>query len=404
MSERLRDYMGNRLFSFNQITIAIRNRYKYDFPMILMIIGKGAKENRRGELTSTQLILLILAIAGFVVILLFILAFNSGTYTEDEVCKLSVLTRATSPQAVNDYVPLKCTTKKLCLTDGSGKCEVSFAGENPEVIKLPSNRNDSLKKIEETSANAMYDCWNMMGQGKLDLFNGGIWKSAGLTTQDIPVCVICSRIGYDVKEETLSDVDLAYYLSHTKVPGGSITYTKAFTDPGMSSYAGADTDSLKNLESNEKLSLKVITRDSKTGLTSKGTEALGVIGEEKPRRVELAVVFTQIKVPKSYWDQLNTLLGTGIALAGTSFIMAPGTTSKAIGAAAGHFVITGIAAGGVVAYSMYNVYAGKVAAAGYCDKFTTSKEDTAGGCSGVQIIPYDVKAINSICGGIEGNP
>lgn len=369
-----------------------------------MIIGKGAGRNRRGELTSTQLILLILTVAGFVIILLFILAFKSGSYTEDEVCKLSVLTRATSPTALNDYVPLKCTTKKLCLTDGSGKCEVSFAGENPEVISLPSKKNDSLRKIEETSANAMYDCWNMMGQGKLDLFNGGIWKSAGLTTQDIPICVICSRIGYDVKEETLSDVDLAYFLSHIKVPGGSITYTKAFTDPGMSSYAGADTSSLNSLGENKNLILTTITRDAKTGIASKGTEALGVIGEEKPRRIELAVVFTQIKVPKTYWDQLSTILGTGVALAGTSFIMAPGTTSKLIGAAAGHFVITGIAAGGVVAYSMYNVYAGKVAAAGYCDRFTTSKDDISGGCSGVQIIPYDVKAINSICGGIEGNP
>ena len=364
--------------------------------------------NRKGEMTSTQLILLILTIAGFVVVLLFILAFKSGSYTEDEICKLSVLTRATSPTALNTYVPLKCTTKKVCLTDGSGKWEGALAGENPEVIKLPSGDAAAAKKIEEISANAMYDCWNMMGQGKLDLFNGGIGTATGVTSQKAVSCVICSRIAFNASDNIIKNVDIDSYLRKNKVPGSSLTYLQSFTDAGVSSYAAVDSDIMTKIETNNDVNTNKFT--------------FGDVNDANQKVGQLAVVFVQIK-PGSYGGNLEKLANTGIAVTAASFLMAPTATLRTVGAAAGHFYITGIAVGGVALYSMSNVYAGKVAAAGYCGKITgTAIKEKEGwsvyltsnplkwfesgtiGCSGVQIVPYDVKAINSICQSIEGSP
>jgi hypothetical protein len=348
--------------------------------------------NRKGEMTSTQLILLILTIAGFVIVLLFIMAFKSGSYTEDEICKLSVLTRATSPQALNTYVPLKCTTKKVCLSDGSGKCESALAGENAEVIKLPSGEANAAKKIEEISANAMYDCWNMMGQGKLDLFNGGIGIATGADSQKAVSCVICSRIAFNASDNIINNVSIDSYLRKNKVPSSSLTYLQTFTDAGVSSYAAVDSDVMTKI------------RDNKVGETF----TFGDVNDANQKVGQLAVVFAQIK-PGSYTGNLEKLANTGIAVTAASFLMAPTTTTsiatKAIGTVPG-LVLTGIGVGGVALYSMSNVYAGKVAAAGYCGQFNSGNPENKDkvGCSGVQIVPYDVKAINNICQSIEGSP
>ena len=61
---------------------------------------------KRGELTSTQIGMLVIAIMGFLVVLFFILGFDFGGVSEREVCHLSVLTRGTSPEAAQMYIPL----------------------------------------------------------------------------------------------------------------------------------------------------------------------------------------------------------------------------------------------------------------------------------------------------------
>ena len=69
---------------------------------------------KRGELTSSEIITLLLTIVGFIAILIFIMvALDLRKQTEDEICKLSVLTRATAPDVAQRFTPLKCKTKKL---------------------------------------------------------------------------------------------------------------------------------------------------------------------------------------------------------------------------------------------------------------------------------------------------
>ena len=77
---------------------------------------------KRGAVTPDEIVLTILAIVGFVIVMLVLLTvFDLEETSEDEICKLSVLTRATVPAEAPQLVPLKCTTKKTCLTYGKNR-------------------------------------------------------------------------------------------------------------------------------------------------------------------------------------------------------------------------------------------------------------------------------------------
>src|SRR3989344_8365552 len=97
--------------------------------------------DKRGDsLVSREFIIMLFAIAGFIIVLFFVLGFTDLIQTEQEICKTSVIYRATAPEAANAYIPLKCTTKKVCLT-GDDEC-LQFTGEKKNVekpIKLPSD-------------------------------------------------------------------------------------------------------------------------------------------------------------------------------------------------------------------------------------------------------------------------
>src|SRR3989344_489418 len=119
-----------------------------------------AKMNTKGELTSTQIIMLLFAIVGFGIVVAFLFLAELGGYSEDDICKLSVLARATAPSAIQGGVPLKCSTKKICLKEGflGEGCKEQFAGEKDvEYIRLKGSDEDKKRQIEEVSANAMYD-------------------------------------------------------------------------------------------------------------------------------------------------------------------------------------------------------------------------------------------------------
>ena len=130
--------------------------------------------NRKGEVTSTQIVTLAIAIIGFIVVLILLWSLEFESYSDEEICRLSILSRATGGGTLGGLVPLKCTTKKICIT-ANGKCE-QFAGEKEgDIIKVKVG-NGPIKDAEiiaKANADAMYDCWTMMGEGNLDLFQGG---------------------------------------------------------------------------------------------------------------------------------------------------------------------------------------------------------------------------------------
>ncbi len=324
-----------------------------------------------GGLTARQFIIILISLLGFVLVLaLLVQLYFLNDISDYEICHTSVISRATTPQAGSQYVPLKCSTKKYCLT--SDKDCNQFIGES-KVTKLNIKENSpaSTTKIEETITNAMYDCWSMMGEGKLDLFNGGVKKYTNWESQKV-TCLICSRIAINVKDErVISNVNVNDYMKNTPVPGKSFTYLNAFTDRGTNSYAKATT---KPEDISKTLSTKSIS--------------------------EYAVVFSQIK-PEDYGSAFAKLLNFGATVAGGTF-MTPGI--KTLASTPTGLTIAVVGGAGVTLYAMSNVYEGKVASAGFCGNFTSTDDARQNGCSTVQILPYDVNTLNAICPQLEGSP
>ncbi len=317
---------------------------------------------KRGAVEVSIIIGILLAVVGFIIILFFFSEFDFTSYTEDELCKLSVLSRATSPANVQSAVPLKCTTKKICLSK-NGDCNKNFAGEEIKKIEVSGDENEIAKKIAKTSADAMLDCWKLMGEGKLDLF-GSFWTQSGWDEAK-PTCVICSRIAVDesVSKEVLEKVDINKYMRENVIPELGVNYISAFTGGGAVSYASADPA--------KENAFKEFIKENK----AKGADGREIVLSESRENRELAIVFAQFKPPKVS-DVLKTM-----TFAGLTFI-SPVTL--------------------IGGYGMWNAVQGQLAVPSYCGKFVSNRENVEG-CSMIQGINYNARDFNLLCPQVEGN-
>tara|TARA_Y100000034_G_scaffold127401_1_gene180138 strand:+ start:188 stop:1201 length:1014 start_codon:yes stop_codon:yes gene_type:complete len=335
--------------------------------------------NKRGELTSAQIIKMLILLGGFIIVALFMW----GIYemqeeaTGKELCKLSIIERATIPFIGKQIIPsLKCTTEKICITSKrKGACK-QFAGEeNIRAVKIDLNDVEEARNIiERESANAMFDCWRMTGEGKLDIFDS---RDTRFNLAE-PKCLVCYRlaIAEDVSQEILKDVDLTKYLAEENVPGSSLTYLQTFTNEGVRSYAGG----------NEKVDKDNLPVQSN----------------------QLAFVFMQIKTEEDAGDVFadTAMIGAGIIVGGGA-LTGPGRwiAKTAFRASALWTAAIGLVAiGGTATFAAVQTSRSQDVSAAYCGSFETNSENARLGCSVVKRVDWDVNIINQLCkGGIEGN-
>ena len=332
---------------------------------------------RRGAIAPTVLVGIVLAVVGFFIVLYFIGQFGFEDFGIDETCKLSVLTRATTPVIGQGFVPLKCTTKKTCLNDGGEDCE-QFGKEEGTNVKLRGDAEDKAEVIQKTIADSMYSCWKMMGEGKIDLLGNDFSVLGGDAKSS---CVICSRIalgedfresgGEDGFEAVAEKVRINDYLEKKKSPSGH-TYLQEFTDRSVRAYG----DFEDNIEGSGE---------------GKGTS-------------ELAVLYSQIVTKDDPWEKalgvgggaFLAVGGAALTPAGKVFAIPYVGQILAIGA------LGGIVIAGISAYS--GAVSDQAVSLGYCGEFT-SNADNRQGCSILTLVDYsDVDQINNFCaGGILGN-
>ena len=372
--------------------------------------------NKKGELTSQQVILLVLVIASFLIALFFFYNIVSDDYSEEELCKLSVLGRASTSSSIKGNIPLKCTTEKICLTSESGgECE-QFAGEE-KVMKVELPKNDPQEVadiIEKVYAESLYSCWKAMGEGRLDLFGSSeIYTSflpgALSSTLDFfkgkdvqPTCVICNRIAidedfiYEDKKNKGSGLKGYFVQSSTKVdihdyiekngPGGSLSYLQVFTDKQITKYP---------------------------------QEFLDKFGKENPNGGvidEVGIIFIQIinkgdPFQKNSWGQSLSAVGANGALIG-GLIVVGAFVVNPVGSVIGLVGIlkTAVAVGGTTAIlSAFKDSQQNAISAGYCGQLNSPKakqvDEGVYGCSFVRPFDYDnINEINQVCKNLEGNP
>jgi hypothetical protein len=159
-------------------------------------------ENKKADITSAQLITVIILVGSFLVVLGFIFLYPWNE-SDREVCHQSLILRSginTGIFKTSEIVPLKCKTEKICIRTSSNekseKCPDFGESnkENPITYKKVTSRSDILDVLAE----AHYDCHVLVGEGNLDFEPHG-WLGN-------PYGLICSRIIFseDTKKKYLS--------------------------------------------------------------------------------------------------------------------------------------------------------------------------------------------------------
>jgi len=193
---------------------------------------RNKKMFRKGELTSGQLVSIIILILSFVVILLLWRAYYWNPIIDKEACHQSIVFRSSVNFGLiksSEVVPLKCQTEKICMSIGNQDCPQ--VGKNTkdnavEKIKLSKDPLKAKEEVLDRITEAMYDCHSMLGEGKLQFMPEGFFDKATTSyfsgnPNDLGnknYCLICTRIVLD--EEARRQVgDITYselYLALSK--------------------------------------------------------------------------------------------------------------------------------------------------------------------------------------------
>ncbi len=170
---------------------------------------------RKGEITSHQLVIIIILIVSFVVILFLLFRLNPGETNNKEICHNSVILKSTGKGLAGQ---LNCKTNYLCIS-GGGECE----GINPTatVEVNPDNKREIMKAI----ADEMTACWWMFGEGELDYIDVTAFDKN-------TACALCSIVKFDEKIQEVQEEGITYeeflnYLTN-KVEDKDETYLHYF--------------------------------------------------------------------------------------------------------------------------------------------------------------------------------
>ncbi len=141
---------------------------------------------KKGELTTQQIVILIILVVSFAIILFFLFKLNLGKQTDQDICHNSVITRGKSILPTDTF-PLQCKRQYVCLSV-DGTCE---SMTKPEVIKVKT-QDDVYKAL----ADQLAQCWWMFGEGKINY--------VGADTNPQWYCSICSQIAFDNSVKSIS--------------------------------------------------------------------------------------------------------------------------------------------------------------------------------------------------------
>lgn len=176
------------------------------------------------EITSSQLVTIILVLAGFVILMIVFYQFGFTGTIDRQACHTSVIAKATFSGDILDVsgiIPLKCQVNKICITDkifGKGDC-TGFSKTSFNKVRVSGTGEAQETKIKQALAREMLEGWVMMGEGKVRIFERE-FKNYGWESK----CVVLSRIEAD---SSIPDKDIngfAEYLITHKAPDTEKSY------------------------------------------------------------------------------------------------------------------------------------------------------------------------------------
>ncbi|MEK6741720.1 MAG: hypothetical protein AABX68_00870 [Nanoarchaeota archaeon] len=167
--------------------------------------------NKKAELTTAQLVGLIVIIVSFVVILILFFRLNLGEQTNKEICHNSVVLKSKTEGFVGS---LDCRTDYTCVSGGSDCAGLSSSSN----VKVDASNKDAVMKV---LADKMSECWWQFGEGKANYL--GISDRTGWGTNS---CAVCSIIEFDkdVLDQSPKITYREFYNYLAKTQKGDGTY------------------------------------------------------------------------------------------------------------------------------------------------------------------------------------
>ena len=267
--------------------------------------------DKRGELSTQQMVVLIILIASFGIILFFIARLNLGETSEQEICHNSVITRGSSVLPTGS-VPLNCKRSYVCLTR-DGSCE--------SLTKPIKEKVETKEEVYHVLAEEMATCWWMFGEGKINYVGDDFFENL--------YCSICTQVAFDDSVQdifTAGVVDKSEfyeYLTNNNVEGKEESYSEY-------------------LKIGESLELENTLKENDA--------TFGSFDLSKQH-----YVFTGIYSDLGVWKWVASVAAAGAALGG--IIAVPFTSGLSLGVTAA--ILTGGVAGGVGGHYIGTAYRGE---------------------------------------------
>ena len=167
-------------------------------------------KSKKAEMTTKQIVILVILIASFAVLIFFLFRLNLGDESDKQLCYNSVMNRA-NKLVPTDSITLNCQRGYVCITK-DGSCEGML---DPIKKKVKTK-----EEVYEVLAIELSDCWWMFGEGKVNYVGDDM----------IPAlyCSLCSQIKFDnsVKEifnnnNKFDKSKLYEYMSKNKLEGST---------------------------------------------------------------------------------------------------------------------------------------------------------------------------------------
>jgi len=368
--------------------------------------------NKRADLGARSIVSIILAVVGFVILLFFLFQVLNQGRADKEACHTSVVLRGTVPSLTSGYVPLNCKTEKICLTSKliGGKCEDFENSEGVTYIRVGSE-----EQVEKAFAEGIVDCWSMLGEGNIDLFQQVTAENLGIGSI-YSSCVICSRVAFD-KEALkksgidLSEIDVEKYMGSHAIGDEDISYLDYIAGENRAKIALSESLTFPNLSEVKDSQGNFVTVNSESGEGEK-IELTPVDVEAQKRDSELqsddiAILFMQISAPKQ-GESLANIAKVTLGIGAATFVTSPKWTFK-LGNKVGRACATPygsvactVALLGAIFVQQSNVAANRNLAAGKCSDVSIG-DQAREGCSVVRVVNYNQSAIGEYCQVIESS-
>jgi hypothetical protein len=180
---------------------------------------------KNAQTATLAMIIIVLASSIVIGALIYKISATGNCKTNTEACRFSILAAAKSKK-IKGGIPI---TELKCSRENLQKCDVIL--KKKDIVEDDKINQDKAHKI---IADAMAECWYMVGEGKLDPFSS--WDTKGIS-----YCLVCRTIKFDddlkkFMEESETNPEVAKKRGANAVITSPMLYLRSHDYKGGETY------------------------------------------------------------------------------------------------------------------------------------------------------------------------